>query len=425
MIPTIKRIGPFLILVFTVLPFLSIVSRIAANMSFSYILNILAFVLLGIVLIVNTTKIYFPKYLMYYSLFALYTILSDFFIVNKSFDFKYLYSNGLLASVFLIFFIENGKYTEIFVNKYLKFNVLILYIALAVIIIQQVVNSKFLVDPNFVKDYFFANNDTQMRLPSIYSYIGGSITVGLSFLPILGYVIADSLKNAKKDYVILFIMGALFSFLTKYRWIMINYIVLLILIPLYKKLNIIRVLLIIVSIALSLFAGYFLLEKLNVPVDKYLQDRIFETNSGGISHSSAGTRLLAFEIFSELFPQNPLWGKGERLWTYGGGVDTELMWALKGRSSQIHVGYLSLLYTYGIVGAILYILFLIFILKKLYQDALIHKNWGIFLAFVGFVLANTTLVQFTINDMGLLIVLAFNNYLLEKETLETKVLDVV
>lgn len=415
MLPILRRLGPLFLILYTFLPFLAAAFRISINMSFTYVISAVAYLSIIAVLLVNTAKVNFPKYLVYFSLFTLYTVVSDIFIVGIKPDIKYIYSNGMIVSFIVVFLIENGNYTDKLMRNILKINILILLIAVLVIIIQQIVNNRFLVDAQFEKAYFYDNNDTQIRLPSIYSYISGSITTGLSFLPILGYVLVDMMKKKNPHYVTFYILGAIFSFLTKYRWIMLNFITLLFLIPLYVKINFARLAAIVLAVVLFSFGGYLVLQKLEVPVDKYIQDRILESNSGGISNSTAGTRLLAVEVFSKLFSKNPIFGKGERLWSYGTQGDVELQWELRGRSSQIHVGYLSLLYTYGLVGGLFYILFLIFILRKLYLDAKIHNNWAAFFAFLGFVLANATLVEFNIADMGLVFVLAFNKYLLDKE----------
>ena len=113
-------------------------------------------------------------------------------------------------------------------------------------------------------------------------------------------------------------------------------------------------------------------------------------------------------------------GKG-MLHGFGGeSKDYELVRELAGRSSQIHIGYLSLLYYYGLVGGFLYLTFIVLITRKLYRDAKTTYYWGPFFGFLGLVLANFTLVSLSFFNAGLILCLFFNqvylnrhNYLLQ------------
>ena len=142
---------------------------------------------------------------------------------------------------------------------------------------------------------------------------------------------------------------------------------------------------------MGLFIG---LKAINVNVDQIVYERILEQNEGGMLHGSAGTRLLAFEIFGKVFPQHPLFGKG-KFFRAGGTNDIELQQLLGGRSYQIHVGYLSLLYYYGIIGGGFYLLFMISLAKKLYRDAKLTNMWAPFLCWLMYVVNNMTDVMFS------------------------------
>ena len=93
---------------------------------------------------------------------------------------------------------------------------------------------------------------------------------------------------------------------------------------------------------------------------------------------------------------------------------------LHGRSSQIHVGFLSLLYYWGIIGTILYSLFLYYLLKKLYRISKVTKNWGPFFGWEGLVLANLTLVYLGPDQSGLYLSLVVVKYLHDKHLLQYK-----
>jgi len=71
------------------------------------------------------------------------------------------------------------------------------------------------------------------------------------------------------------------------------------------------------------------------------------SDKNNINQTSAGTRILAFKAFNDLYWDNPL-GTGPIRYGMGGTgkQDYKLRSFLKDRSSQMHVGYLSLFYMY-------------------------------------------------------------------------------
>lgn len=416
----LKRVGIILLIIATFSPFLAFFLRTLGDLSFPYILNIFLYGSGLVIFIAYYGKVNFPLYLVYYSLFVIYTIISDFGIVDKPFDFKYLYTNQLIGSVFMLFFIENGHYEGPRVDKYLKYNMFIIFLALVVIIIQQAVNNRFLVYDQWVEGYTYSKTVSEIRLPSIYSYMDSSLNAGFSFIAILAIILADRIRENKSvlQLIILFSLGAVYCFLTKYRWIMLNFLILFFLFYIYKNFRSQKFLSFTFSIILAFILIYYIALNFNIPADKFINERILERTSGGLERSAAGTRILAANVFVKLFPQNPVFGVGQRLWDYGSTGDQTLSSALHGRSSQMHVGYLTLLYAYGIAGAIPFVLFLVAIIKKLYNDARLHHNWGIFLGFLGFVLSNFTLVNFNLLFSGFIILLVYNNYLLQKASYE-------
>jgi len=143
-----------------------------------------------------------------------------------------------------------------------------------------------------------------------------------------------------------------------------------------------------------------------------LKERIFETNKKNISQTTAGTRILAFQALNKFFWDQPILGKGNIKYGMGGTgkQDYKLRSFLRGRSSQMHVGYASLLYLYGLIGAFFFLAFLISLLKKLYQTGKVMGVWAPFLGFLGFALANLTLVYFKVFEMGLILILVADRY---------------
>ena len=166
----------------------------------------------------------------------------------------------------------------------------------------------------------------------------------------------------------------------------------------------------IVMIIISVGAFLFLAKQLNFKVGDIVEKRILESDKGGLVHGDAGTRLLAFDVFGHLYVENAIFGKGKLHDFEGKGKDYELVRALQGKSSQIHVGYLSLLYYYGLVGGLLFVGFLVFMTVSLYQSAKIHQHWGPFFGFIQFLLTNATGVWLHIYFMGYILCFMFDRY---------------
>ena len=120
------------------------------------------------------------------------------------------------------------------------------------------------------------------------------------------------------------------------------------------------------------------------------------------------TRWKAWGNFIYFFPKYYLWGTGELN-----------AWAVKRAShaissSQIHVGYLAHLVSYGIVGSFFYFGFLFMLTKSLYKRAKLTNYWGSFFAFLIFLWAEATLVYNTIFFTGLIFALVFDTYYYDK-----------
>ncbi len=411
----LSLVGQYLLIVSTFSPVVSFLLRDYFDMSYIYTINILLLLSLFGLFFVRGRKYKLPTYGIVFLSFCIYTILSDLYLTPKEFGFKYVYSNEFIGTIFVFFIIENGIYKN-HGKLYLKINEIILIIALIVIVIQQFVNSNFLVNQDYRSAYYAYESSFEARLPSIFSTFGGSIYVGFAFVPVFAIILAEKIKSDTKTQIVIFFlaMGAVFTFLTKYRWIMLNFIIACLMIFKYKNYYIKKGLFFVFTFVIVVLIGLFFIQKYNIPIAEIVNERILEKNRGGMVHGSASTRLYAIKIFEKLFPDNPILGRG-MLHGFGPGAsnDMKLLKEIGGRTSQIHVGYLSLFYYYGIVGGLIYITFLVSLSRKLYEDCKIHLNWGVFWGFMGFVIANFTLVTFHLLYPGIVILLIFNRYFLE------------
>jgi hypothetical protein len=206
------------------------------------------------------------------------------------------------------------------------------------------------------------------------------------------------------------------AFVSKSRFIMVNYFFLFLLIPIYKGFNLgvfVKYTLIVSVFSVALYFGS---KSVGFDVDRIVQERILEKKSGGMIKGNVGTRILAVKIFKDLFPKNPVFGKGKlHSFSKAGSRDFELLNALRGRSSQIHVGYLSLFYYYGILGGVIFLFSMFFLFRYTYRTGLLKNCWGPLFGVSQFLLTNITGVVLYLFIMGIMMSLIYNRYYLDQE----------
>lgn len=406
-----QKYNRILILLFSVAPFVAFFARSYLNMSFNKMMQVFSY--LGVFLLLLFKKklvpLRFPNYLIFYFLFILYVFYSDLFLLNREFKVSYLFSNLLIGGFNMMFIIENLHITKKYYRNIIKISKGVLLLAFLAIIIQQVINKNFFVNTKLI-DTLNITSSSGDRLPSIYSWISG-ITIGFGFIPIFILIIED-LDRQKRKILFLVIFGMIFSILTRARWIMVNSLLVLLILFINHKDKSLRLIKYSIVIPLLIVTSFFALELSGIRVNKIISDRILESDKINVSQKSAGTRILAFYAFNEFFWDNPIFGNGNIKYGMGaeGKHNYKLSRFLRGRSSQMHVGYLALFYRYGLIGGGLFLSFLFLLLKKLYKNAKITGIWAPFLGILGFALANLTLVYFSVFQMGLILVLAADKY---------------
>ena len=354
----------------------------------------------------------FPKYLLFYFLFICYDFYSTIGILDREFKVIWLFSNRAIGGFLIMFIIENIYVPKNYYRSILKVSKVILVIAIFVILMQQVVNPNLFIRTDLINEAHLNTGDED-RLLSIYSWLD-LLAIGFSFIPIFVLIVEDLSKHNRK-VTIWVISGLIFALLAKSRWIMLNS--LLVMVVLYINQRHKTILFLKMTVLVPLIAVVFILalKPVGINVEGIIKDRVFENRRGGILQGSASTRILAFKAFNEFYWDEPIWGKGNIKYGMGGTgkQDYKLRRFLAGHSSQIHVGYLSLFYMYGIVGGITFLLFLYFLLLKLYKNAKKTKIWAPFLGLTGFAIANLTLVWFSVFEMGFIIVLVADRYYMQ------------
>ncbi len=126
-----------------------------SNMDFFKVIQLLCFV--GAFLIVlyrsDANKIVFPAYLLFYLFFIFYEFYSAFIQLDREFKIIYLFSNRLVGGFLIMFIIENIQIPEGYFKRIIKISRDILMIAIAVILIQQIVNPNFFLRTDLVNQY--------------------------------------------------------------------------------------------------------------------------------------------------------------------------------------------------------------------------------------------------------------------------------
>ncbi len=409
------RYNRIVIAIVALSPFLAWVTLRFWGMDIKRFIQLLSF--LGIFLLLIFKKksqpFIFPRYLLFYLLFIFYVFFSEFIKLGRPFEIKYLFASTLIGGFNFMLIIENISIPKKYYNFLLVISGIILILAVITIVIQQTIDPLFFVRKDNGELYIITGVDqTHSRLYSIYSWVGGFTSIGFGFVP-LYILITEHLNNKKKNVIIWVILGLVFALLSKARWIMINALLVFVIFFISKNANRKKIVTYIFMIPLIFIASFYILEEAGINAQGIITSRILESDKKNINEKSASTRILAFKAFNALYWDNPFFGKGDI--KYGmaapkGKQDYELSRFLRGRSSQIHVGYLSLFYLYGLVGGILFLSFLFLLLKKLRRDAKATKIWGPYLGFLGFALANLTLVTFEIFYVGLVLAFVANRY---------------
>jgi len=413
------KFNHYLVNVLILAPILAFVTYAGAGMDFQTVVQLFSYLGVGLVLFIRKKeqRVNFPTYLLFYLLFIIYVFYSDLYRLDREFKVIYLFKNYFIGGFNLMFIIENISIPKKQFYFILKWSKILLIIAVIVILYQQLIDPNFFLRDDLVNPEF-AQSDNDNRLPSIYSWIG-NMAAGFTFVPLYIFIVEYEDRSRKKILLWL-IAGVLFVLLTKARWTMLNGLLVFAVLFIKHQDTTKRFLKYLVILPVVLVGTSFALTSVGIDVNGIVAERILESDKKDINEKSASSRLLAFTIFNKFFKENPVFGTGNIKYGMGGtGQQTyKMRRALAGKSSQIHVGYLSLLYLYGIVGGFFFLAFLFLIMRKFYRDAKITGMWAPFLGYLGFVLANGTLVTFDTFQIGLLLMIVVNKYFVEHSRIE-------
>jgi hypothetical protein len=338
-----------------------------------------------------------PLYLKFFGFFTLYHLASVFYFnlipADTTVPYFIISDYNVFAFVMLII-IENLRFDKKFIATLTRNIFYVVIIALVVTLIQ-INNPEFFLSTEVQSDSSYLE---QSRNFSIFSWTNLN-SLGISF-PILVAILLSAYSARRIKMFVIAISGIVVSFLTRSRYVMISTLIAfsqLIFtrtIKLKKRTSYIFIFLFSI-ILLGLASNQF-----GIDTSKIIDDRILEKNS---DFESASVRVASYYIFLQKFPEHPIIGVGPK-------TRDDVLELLRGKAPFIHVGYLSYLYFYGVVGASLLFIALFYLIKRAHAVGKKYNYWGTYYGIITLCAANTTLVYFNLGEMGVIISVIYLRY---------------
>lgn len=368
-------------------------------------------VLLGLLLLLakGSGNVVFRNYLFAGMILAAYYTIWDITLWQGTVERKGIFYEFLLHrtihAVAILFVVDNLLFSRKLIETLVWMMKGTIVVA-AVFSMIQVVVDPFFFTPDIFEDimsrYSWGSNTLHVRRLSIFGFSNLN-DIGLSFLPVVAVMTGYEVKEKDRIPVLMLILAFFVVVVNNSRYIQLGFFIAAAPALYYRGRLLRNSLVALVGMAaLILFMG-LVLEAIGYDVGLYIEERLLD--------DSGGSRILAFEIFSRFFPDNPIFGTGQHL-------TQEILVALAGRSSQIHVGYLSHLYSFGIVGTFLALTFWVLIAFRLWKVAKRTGFWGSYYGFMVFLWANVTMVFYWVFTFGLALCYLFASYYDSKENEE-------
>jgi len=338
----------------------------------------------------------FPKYLIFLIIFTIYHLVSVYvnhlIPLNTNWLFYIISDTNVLACV-VLFIIENTQFDGKFIKKLNRCIFSIVIFALIVSIIQ-IKFPYFFVSPQLKgKDYI--HYIEQGRNFSIFSWIDLN-TLGISF-PIMISILLSISRMEKLTFPLTIIIGIVVSFLSKARYVMLSTIIVFSQMFFVSKIDFRKKIYIVLIFMISIVAVVGVARAYEYDIQKVIDNRILEK---GTDLASARARITSYEVFLIKFPEHPLFGVGPA-------TRLDVVQLLRGSAPLIHVGYLSYLYFYGIIGSLFIFLSIFFLLIKAWTIGKEHLFWGGFYGLLSFCFANTTFVYFNLSEIGIILLVVY------------------
>jgi hypothetical protein len=373
-----------------------------------YINKLVILILIPISLyLLFTQKIRFPKYLIFLSIFTVYHIGSVFINgllpLNTNWLYFILSDLNFLACV-IFFIIENTHFDEKYIHKLNRCIFIVVVLSLIVSLIQ-IKFSSFFVDPILYTNREYIHYLDQGRNFSIFSWIDLN-SLGISF-PIMISILLSINGTDKITFPVTIISGIAVSFLTRARYVMVSALIVFSQLFFVSKIEIRKKIYILLLVAFSVAALIAVANAYDFNIQQVIDNRILEKGSG---LASARARVTSYEVFLLKFPEHPLFGVGPF-------TKLDVVQLLRGSAPLIHIGYLSYLYFYGIIGSLFLFLTIFFLLKNAWTVGKKYLFWGAFYGLLSFCFANTTFVYFNLSEIGIILLVIYLRYFNEKSEL--------
>lgn len=362
--------------------------------------KVLIFILLPIVLYyLYNMAVRVPAYLAFYLMFTFFhlgTIYTNNLLPLNTNWVNFFFSDTNVFACTLLFVVENTNFDEAFIKRMSKNLLIIIALSTFVSILQIKDTTIFYNIEDDVNEYVAFYEEG--RNFSIYSWTGSN-TVGITF-PILISILLSYYDFRSKPFPLIALSGVIVPFLTRARYVMISAIIAFSQLLLVKTIPLKKKFTVIMAFIVGIFMILIVCEIVGYDINKIIDERILEK---GNDMGSAKTRVLSYEVFKAKFPEHPYFGVGPK-------TRQDVLDMLGGEALIIHIGYLSYLYYYGIFGASLLFLALLFILRDAWLVGRRLNFWGSFYGLLTFAIANATFVYFAFHEMGIILAVIYMRY---------------
>jgi len=393
-----KYIQKIILLLFPFYPLWGLGFNYLTNQKISSFISLLWIPIVLYYLITKSNKL--PKYLLFLIVFTIYHLssvyLNNLVHANSNLYFVILSDPNVLACA-LFFIIENTNFDERFITI-MNRNILLIVIISLVVSVIQIKYSSFFVSPEITDNEDNMIYLEQSRNFSIYSWININ-SLGITF-PILISILLNVYDIKKITFPFVVLSGIIVSFLTKARYVMISAIIVFSQLFISSKMTVRNKIISIIFAVISIVLLIAVAENSGFNIQQVIDDRILEKDKG---MESANARMTSYYVFLLKFPENPWFGVGPE-------TREDVVELLGGEATLIHVGYLSYLYYYGIIGFVVLLVSIFYLLRKAFIVGRKFLFWGSFYGLLSFCFANATFVYFNFSEMGIVLAVIYLKY---------------
>lgn len=374
--------------------------------------GVLVFSLLAFILII-IQNIRIPKYLIFFILFTIYHLCSIFInglVPADSNLVTFILTDVNVFACIAFFVIENTDFEKSFLKKMNICLALVVIVSL-IISIVQIKFPTFFVSPSLERNVEWLLYIQQKRIFSIYSWTNLN-SVGISF-PIMIAILLSVYNNKVNLFPWIVVSGIAVPFLTKARYAMLGAVVAFSQLFFVSKIPVKRKISFLFVFAVGVILLINIARLTGFDVQQVVSDRILEQGS---QMGSARARLVSLEVFLIKFPENPWFGVGPS-------TRADVVRLLGGVAPLIHVGYLSYLYFYGILGFSLLLFSIFYLFKDAWVAGTKYMFWGSFYGLLLFCLANATMVYFNFSEFGIFLLVLYLRYFGLQKSFESSIVN--